>query len=150
MAHRGRTGTGQGSGRRVCGVGCPLTRDAANLVSPTISTTASNVGNGIYRPNGLRIVVLNATTTLALIALYFLTVYPDAVIDVFSEYSAPQIYDNVPITQRHRIILHQLAARNVSLAALQLSLQDHNRNVRGIDLLHVEDLASDNCAWNRL
>ena len=111
------------------------------------SVTADNVKHiamhGMFRPKGLRIVVMNATSTIALLALYFLTVYPDSVIDVFSQHSAPDIYNTVPVTHRHRLFLHSLNPRQVSLAAMQLTLQDHNRDVRDVDLLHVEDLDPD-------
>jgi hypothetical protein len=70
-------------------------------------------------------------------------VHPDSIVDVFSHYPATNIYDSVPVSQRHRLLLHPLDPANVSTSALQLS---QYRSIREIDLFHIEDPEADQCA----
>ena len=51
-----------------------------------------------------------------------------------------ELYSRVPLAQRHRVFLHRADPRNLTLTAVQLALQDHDRSCRNIDFLHVEDL----------
>jgi hypothetical protein len=111
--------------------------------STTASGSSSLSDTSFFRPRGLRVAVLQATYTLAILALYFLTVHPDSIVDVFSHYPATNIYDSVPVSQRHRLLLHPLDPANVSTSALQLS---QYRSIREIDLFHIEDPEADQCA----
>jgi hypothetical protein len=94
----------------------------------------------MFSPGGLNMVVIQTGTALALYALVCLTVFPDATVDVFSNATAAEIYDRVPLAQRHRLFLHRLNPRTLTLTTMQLALQDHDRSCRHVDLLHVEDL----------
>jgi hypothetical protein len=67
-------------------------------------------------------------------------VFPDATVDVFSNATAAEIYGRVPLAQRHRLFLHRLNPRTLTLTTMQLALQDHDRSCRHVDFLHVEDL----------
>jgi hypothetical protein len=108
--------------------------------STATRTPASIQKAGMFSPGGLSMVVIQTGTALALFALVCLTVFPDATVDVFSNATAAQIYNCVPVAQRHRLFLHCLNPRTLTLTTMQLALQDHNRSCRHVDLLHVEDL----------
>jgi hypothetical protein len=95
---------------------------------------------GMFSPNGLKIMVIQTSTALALFALVCLSVYPDATIDVFSNATAAELYSRVPTNQRHRVFLHRADPRCLTLTTVQLALQDHDRSCRRIDFLHIEDL----------
>jgi hypothetical protein len=95
---------------------------------------------GMFSPYGLKVMVVQTGAALALFALVCLTVYPDATIDVFSNATAAELYSRVPLAQRHRVFLHRADPRNLTLTAVQLALQDHDRSCRHIDFLYVEDL----------
>jgi hypothetical protein len=70
-------------------------------------------------------------------------VHPDSIIDVFSSHPATNLYDSVPFSQRHRVILHELDTANASSPALQLGLQSQYRGMKNIDVLHIEDPDAD-------
>jgi hypothetical protein len=108
--------------------------------STATRTPASIQKAGMFSPGGLSMVVIQTGTKLALFALVCLTVFPDATVDVFSNATAAEIYNCVPLAQRHRLFLHCLNPRTLTLTTMQLALQDHDRSCRHVDLLHVEDL----------
>ncbi|NBO66576.1 MAG: hypothetical protein EBU88_17315, partial [Acidobacteria bacterium] len=108
--------------------------------STATRTPASIRKAGMFSPGGLSMVVIQTGTALALYALVCLTVFPDATVDVFSNATAAQIYNCVPVAQRHRLFLHCLNPRTLTLTTMQLALQDNDRSCRHVDLLHVEDL----------
>ena len=117
---------------------------ALGAINKTTASGPSSLSDtSFFRPRGLRVAVLQATSTLAILALYFLTVHPDSIVDVFRHYPATSIYDSVPVSQRHRPLLHPLDPANVSTSALQLS---QYRSIREIDLFHIEDPEADQCA----
>jgi hypothetical protein len=103
-------------------------------------TTESIRRAGMFSPDGLKMMVVQTGTALALFALVCLSVYPDATIDVFSNATAAELYSRVPVNQRHRVFLHRADPRCLTLTTVQLALQDHDRSCRRIDFLHVEDL----------
>jgi hypothetical protein len=119
--------------------------DSADNVGHTSEarTSASIQAAGMFRPNGLNIVIVQTAAVLALYALVCLTVFPDSTVDVFSNATASEIYDRVPAAQRHRLFLHRLDPRTLTLCTMQLALQDHDRSCRNVDFLHIEDLDPD-------
>jgi hypothetical protein len=86
--------------------------------STATRTPASIRKAGMFSPGGLSMVVIQTGTALSLFAIVCLTVFPDATVDVFSNATAAQIYNCVPVAQRHRLFLHRLNPRTLTLTTM--------------------------------
>jgi hypothetical protein len=69
----------------------------------TASSATSLTNNGFSRLRGLRITVLRAISTLAILVLYFMTIHTVSNVGLFSPHMTTNLYVSVPVSEHHRL-----------------------------------------------